>query len=279
MFKIPLICSAGIGDSFLLLGRIPISLLGVAGVRFRIFYSSPGHPAKKILEPFFRRIRYCDYTEREPTAREKWIFSKMLSLSMRTTKIWRPPFEFPAIRKNKSFRRKILLHTHLDGHHGWKGATAKMWPIEKWVELCRNLQEDGWEISILEWDEFAAKQMFSNCPFVSDGKKKSLFDTVRSFENYDFLFSIDSWSKYVAVWFGVKQVVAFGNLQTGYVGFEDIHPNQVAKWWFHGLIENPNVEVLGLRRDGAQYKYTYDNILDLSVGEAFRAIKKVNGAR
>ena len=105
--RIPLLCSNGIGDSFLILGRVPIGILGKLGFRFKIFYTTTEHPARKILEPFFRGIRYCEYMEREPSAREKWFFSKMLSLSMRTAKIWCPPFDQSA--KIQGFRKKFFF--------------------------------------------------------------------------------------------------------------------------------------------------------------------------
>ena len=260
-----------------MLGRVPIAILGKLGFRFVLFYTSQGHPAQKILEPFFRGIRYCDYIEREPSIRERWIFSKMLSLSMRTTKIWRPPFELPAIRKNKSLGRKILLHTHLDGHHGWKGATAKMWPIRNWIELCRRLHEDGWEVSILEWDEVAINELQTACPCLLDGRRGGLLNTVKSFAEYDFLFSIDSWSKYVAVWAGMKQVVAISDLRSGYTGFETISPKQVATWWFHGVLNHPKVRVLGLESEEKGYSYTYSQISEMSVTNAIDAIRYLAG--
>lgn len=272
--RIPLLCSNGIGDSFLILGRVPIGTLGKLGFRFKIFYTTLDHPARKILEPFFREIRYCEYTEKEPSAYEKWFFSKMLSLSMRMRKIWCPPFDQSAKYKSKGSGKKILLHTHLDGHHGWKGATAKMWPIENWVELSCKLHGDGWEVSILEWDEDAIRKLQIECPFLKDGRRGALVDTVKSFAEYDFLFSIDSWSKYVGVWAGMKQVVAIADLRSGYTGFESISPAQVARWWFHGVIENSKVKVLGLEKiERKDYVYTLSTMADMSVDCAWLAIQ------
>jgi hypothetical protein len=277
MIRLPILCCNGIGDSFLVLGRVPIGVLGKFGFRFNIFYTTPEHPARQILEPFFRGIRYCDYIKREPSAREKAIFSKMMSLSMRTDKIWGPPFELSLRQKPKCSGKKILLHTHLDGHHGWKGATAKMWPIENWVELCCKLHDEGWEVTILEWDEDAIRELQLECPFLKDGRREGLLDTVKSFEEYDFLFSIDSWSKYVAVWAGFKQVVALSDLRSGYSGFETISPKQVARWWFHGVLNHPKVMVLGLEERRSVYSYTYSQISEMRVEHAIDAIRNVAG--
>lgn len=275
MMKVPIICANGIGDSFLILGRVPIGILGKFGFRFNIFYTTPEHPARKILEPFFRGILYCDYIEREPSIREKWFFSKMLSLTMRTAKIWRPPFEISG--KEKRQGKKILLHTHLDGHHGWKGATAKMWPIENWIELSRRLHGDGWEISVLEWDEVAINELQTACPFLKDGRRRGLLDTVKSFAEYDFLFSIDSWSKYVAVWFAMKQVVAAADVRNGYCGNETTTADKLARWWFHGIMGIRNVEVLGLDKGKtSEFVYTLDKISDMDIDRVWEKISKFN---
>jgi hypothetical protein len=276
MIPLPIICSNGIGDSFLVLGRVPIAILGKLGFRFSIFYTTAEHPARKTLEPFFRGIRYCEYKGAEPTSLQKWFFSKMMSLSMRTSKIWKPPFDSPARINGSSDKfKRILLHTHLDGHHGWKGATAKMWPMERWVELCNILHSDGWKIALLEWDENARSRLLAECPFLSDGRRLDLLQTVLSFDEYDFVFSIDSWSKYAAAWFDLQQVVAIANLQKGYVGFDKVSPERIAKWWFHGLMGNPKVKVLGLENRGNDYFYTYCQISEMGVNSAINAITKI----
>ena len=277
MKRLPIICKNGIGDSFLVLGRVPIAFLGNIGFRFNIFYSSTQHPAQKIIIPFFHEIRYCNFVEREPSASEKWIFTKLMSLSMRSDKIWCPPFGLPPRQKSKGSGKRILLHTHLDGHHGWKGASAKMWPIENWVELCRKLHAEEWEVAILEWDEGAIHELQNECPFLKDGRRERLLDMVKSFGEYDFLFSIDSWSKYVAVWAELKQVVALSDLSSGYTGFETISPKQVARWWFHGVLNHPKVRVLGLEERQGVYSYKYSQISEMSVENAIDAIREVVG--
>lgn len=267
MLQLPIICCNGIGDSFLILGRVPIRILGSLGFRFSIFYTSPEHPAQRVLEPFFCGIRYCDYIEREPSPREKWFFSKMISLSMKTSKIWRPPIGCSARRKSKALPKRILLHTHLDGH------PAKTWPIQNWLALSRYLHAEGCEISVLEWDKVAMAELQSQCSFLLDGRREALLETVKSFSEYDFLFSIDSWSKYAAFWFNMQQVVAIPDLRSGYPGFNSISPTQVAKWWFHGLIGHRNVEVLGLEKTVlGHYVYSLDKIADLSVVIASKTI-------
>ena len=276
MLKLPLICANGIGDSFLILGRVPIGILGKLGFRFNIFYTTPEHPARKILEPFFRGIRYCDYTSGAPSPREKWVFSKMLSLSMRTAKIWRPPYGQSGKQKSNGSRKKILLHTHLDGHHGWKGATAKMWPLENWVEFCRKLHDDGWEVWILEWDSNSRLVLFRECPFLHDGRLSTDIDTFQSFSEYNCLFSVDSWSKYVAAWYGLPQVVVVPDLRVGYCGFENVSADEFVGWWMHGILNKKEVRILGLEKRGGRYQYCLRSLNELEVKSAMELIREVS---
>ncbi len=96
-----------------------------------------------------------------------------------------------------------------------------------------------------------------------------------SFVEYDFVFSIDSWSKYAAAWFDLRQVVAIANLQKGYVGFDKVSPERIAKWWFHGLMGNPKVKVLGLENRGNDYFYRYCQISEMGLDSVIAAITKI----
>lgn len=277
MISLPIICSNGIGDSFLVLGRVPIAILGKLGFRFSIFYTTAEHPARKIMEPFFRGIRYCEYKGAEPTSLQKWVFSKMMSLSMRTRKTWKPPFDSLAKIKGSSDKlKRILLHTHLDGHHGWKGATAKLWPIERWVELCKCLREEGWEISILEWDSNSRSELFRQCSFLRDGRMSTDTETFQSFSEYHCLFSVDSWSKYVAAWYSVPQVVVVPDLRVGYCGFENVSADEFAGWWMHGILNRREVRIAGLEKRGERYDYSLRSFADLGVRQAIKLIREVS---
>jgi hypothetical protein len=250
--------------------------LGKLGFRFKIFYTTLDHPARKILEPFFREIRYCEYPEKAPSAREKRFFSKMLSLSMRTRKIWCPPFAQSPKQKSKGSGKRILLHTHLDGHHGWKGATAKIWPIQNWVELSRKLHDDGWEVSILEWDSSSRLELFQKCPFLNDGRLSSDIYTFQSFSKYNCLFSVDSWSKYVAAWYDLPQVVVVPDLRVGYCGFENVSADEFAGWWMHGILDRKEVRIVGLEKKGGRYDYSLRRLDELEGKHAMKLIREVS---
>jgi hypothetical protein len=271
MIRLPIICSEGIGDSLLVLGRVPIAVLGNIGFRFNVFYQATNkdHPAKKILKPLIEETRFLSFTDREPSTLEKRLFGKMMSLSQRFKKV----HPLPLVRhmstsgishEDTNCKKRILIHTHLDGHHGWKGATAKIWKIENWISVIQSLHVSGYKISILEWDKEARDRIFRECPFVSDLSDRGLLGICLEMREFVCVISVDSWVKYVAAWSQTPQVILVPDLRNGYVsGFEKISANWIAIWWFHGLLENPIVHVIGLEKIEGSYQYTLARLDDL----------------
>jgi len=273
---LPVICQQGIGDTFLILSRVPIRLLGKFGMRFNVFYTSVSHPALQAIVPFLENISYCTLLSRQPTSRELFLFSKLMSLSLRTNMLWTPPIDLHAkASKNglNSGQKKILLHSHLDGHHGRKGINAKIWPISNWISLCSALHSLNYEVALLEYDAFSYDRIKIACPFVTDGIKASLHETVVSMAEYDLVFSIDSWTKYAAFWHKLPQVVVVPDLSVGFCGFEHLTADWVAKWWFQGIITDRNSKVIGLSKSENSYIYSLGNINNLTVDVAIDQIQ------
>lgn len=271
MFRLPIICCNGIGDSLLILGRIPIRSLAAFGIRFNVFYVSPGNSAGKILVPFFKEIKYARYVERPPGRFEKILFQKLISFFQRFGRIWPVPYSRPC-NPEKSDRnipsqgagKWILIQSHLDGHHGWQGATAKMWKIENWISLIRTLRESNHNIGLMEWDAAAKAQIQTACPYVVDAGKGSLWELCLQMKRFDCVISVDSWVKYAAAWSGSHQVIFVPDLRKGYTpDFANITADWVAKWWFHGLLDNARVHAIGLAKQNGKYEYTLASINDL----------------
>ena len=286
LLTLPIICVEGIGDSLLAISRVPISFLGWLGFRFQLYYTSgnPDHPTRRILEPFFKSIRYVEYQEGQvPTARQRAVFQRMSSLTQRVSCLWAPPI--PAVRPaavDYLSPGRVVIQTHLDGHHGWKGATAKIWCIERWIETITALRAAGHEVSIMEWDAESRAALQTACPGLEDVSGGDFLALCRTISRFDLMISIDSWSKYVADWYQVKQVVIVPNLQQGYTeGFASMTADWIASWWFHGLLPNPNVAVIGLTRDAGarEYRYSLSSLDDLTAGEVVTAAKRMLAER
>jgi ADP-heptose:LPS heptosyltransferase len=259
--------------------------LGNLGIRFNVFYqaSNQDHPAKKILKPLIDETRFVKFIDRDPSQFEKRIFGKMMSLSQRFKKVHALPLLHdkvgPGVSDVGRYRKKkILIHTHLDGHHGWKGATAKIWRVENWTSVINQLNQGGYDVSILEWDKEARGRIMTECPSVSDLSDRGLLGICREMSQYACVVSVDSWVKYVAAWNQISQVILVPDLRNGYVpGFEKIEPHRIASWWFHGLLETPMNRVIGLEKVNGSYQYTLPRLNDFEpnvlVSEIMRCMK------
>jgi hypothetical protein len=285
MFELPIICCNGIGDSLLVVGRVPIRILGSLGFRFNLFYESSEHSAKKILVPFFRKIKYVRYVERSPSKSERVLFQKMMSLSGRIRTIWAVPHsetrDKPSVRwaqADGKQTRRVAIQTHLDGHHGWKGATAKIWKIENWIAVIKELHDMECEVAIMEWDAIAMAKIKQECPYIKDVSSGSLWELCGRINGYDCIVSVDSWVKYAVAWNKSPQVILVPDLRKGYTpDFAGISAQWVAKWWFHGLLDKPKVRIIGLEKSSGQFEFTLAKLEDLKPKNLLKEIKLLLG--
>lgn len=274
MFRIPIICSGGIGDTLLQISGLPISILGQFGVRFSIFYEDKDHPAWKILQIFLESIQYCQLCERNPTKFEYRIRNILDKFTRQSSYLYAPPI--PCGTKESGFQgRRILIQTHLDGHHGHTHVTAKIWSLERWCDLFFELQKLGWSIELLEWNEVAFLSIKNRCSFISDARRQTLLETIQLINRCQCVVSVDSWTKYVAAWRKIPQVVIVPDLRKGYTPvFEKISATQVANRWFKGLTNSRSTRLIGLEKIHGEYAYTLSSIAELTVQDILKCISK-----
>ena len=280
MFQLPIICCNGIGDSLLVLSRIPIRILGMLGIRFNLTCESSQHPAKKTLVPFFNEIKYVRYCDRAPSNRERFLFQKMMSLSQRVQHIWPVPHVkgYRIKKANKvaptsnECRRRVLIQTHLDGHH--QGLTAKIWRIENWIYVIRSLHDLECEMAVMEWDASAMTQIKMECPYVTDASQGALAQLCSQMGEFDCVVSVDSSVKYSAAWRRLPQVILVADVRRDYTpDLAGITDNWFAAWWFHGLLNNSEVRVIGLKRNNGQFEFALRTLGDLKPDQLLREIK------
>ena len=274
MKRIPIICSGGIGDTLLALSEIPIAALGRFGVRFTIFYETRDHPAWKILFNVLESIKFCEVSQRCPTKNEYRIRNAWKKIIRHLPFLFAPPFKKSNL-SSKSEKRRILIQTHLDGHHGYKHLNAKVWPIDRWCNLLCELNKIGWEIGLLEYDDEALNVIKRNCPFVIDSRKNTFLDTILHIRSFDFVLSVDSWTKYVAGWWKIPQVVIVPDLRIGYTPvFKNIDANVLVEKWFRGLSNNAKTKLIGLEKGVSGYQFTLPSILDLKTVNILSSLGK-----
>jgi len=81
----------------------------------------------------------------------------------------------------------------LDGHHGEKRLTCKIWAIENWIYVIRSLHDLECEIAVMEWDALAMIQIKMECPYVTDASQDTLAQLCSQMGEFDCVVSVDSW--------------------------------------------------------------------------------------
>ena len=277
MWRFPIICSGGIGDSLLKLARVPVAPWGRCGVRFNIFYDGKEHPAWQVLRDFFPAIKYCNLLSRPPKAAEYRMRNVFERIHENCQTLHAPPLPSNHSRLTlEKESRGILVQTHLDGHHGHAHLTAKVWSIDRWCDFFWRFQERGWGVDLLEWNDAAVDTIRERCPFIRDARKFTLLETIQSIREARCLVSVDSWTKYVAAWWKIPQVVIVPDLRNGYTpSFSGIPAPVVASRWFRGLTDSPTTHIIGLEKINGNYSYTLNSISELEVAQLNDAVESI----
>jgi len=264
--RIPIIVGGGIGDCLIGLSRVPIKILSSLGFRIFIYYNSPNNPAAKKILPLLKEIQWASFKPESPSHSDAR-FAKILSRHFFN----KLPFLFPPhirnleIPKPKSECKKIIIQTHMDGHHGANHLTAKIGSPEMWANYIHLLKSHSdYQVDILEWNMDSASNLMAACPRVRNFAEDALLDNFRRILEADLVVSVDSWSKYVARWGNKKQVIIVPDLRQNYVPyFKTLTPDEVAKGWFFGLTNRFNIEIIGLEKRNHRFEYTLPSVLSL----------------
>ena len=280
MLRFPVICSGGIGDTLIKLAAVPIAAWGRLGVRFNLFYSERGHPAWKVLEGFLASLEYCRLVARPPSLTEMRIRNLWKRVLPYSSVLYAPPIPQREVSdSHPASAKRILLQSHLDGHHGHTSVWAKKWPVNRWCELAKSLHRDGWAVELLEWDPPSFEAIVRACPFIQDARRRTLLETVQRMRAASCVVSVDSWTKYVAGWWKIPQVVIVADLRKGYTpDFQNMTADQVARGWFRGLTGSPTTRLLGLEKKRNGFEYTLPSLELLSVQQVKAAVIQVSNS-
>ena len=271
--KIPRILSGGIGDCLIGLSRVPIKILSSLGFRISIYYNSPNNPAASKILPVLKDVRWCSLASEAPSPSDV-CFAKILSRHFFS----KQPFLFPPhirnleIPKPNSKCKKIIIQTHMDGHHGANHLTAKIGSPEMWANYIHLLKKhDDYHVDILEWNMDSASNLMAACSGVGNLASDTLLDNFRRILEADLVVSVDSWSKYVARWGNKKQVIIVPDLRQNYVPyFKTLTPDEVAKGWFFGLTNRNNINIIGLEKRNQRFEYTLPSVSNLDAEYLFQ---------
>jgi hypothetical protein len=267
MPRLPLKLAGGIGDCLLDISRVPISAMGAVGVGVEFYYTQPDHPASQIVKdflPFIRRGRVSS----DPLPKNlNWhrLANYLGRIFHKSPLFFAPPIIGIESKKSLHTSIRILIQTHMDGHHNLKCFSAKVWAIKNWIEYIRLISKiPNVEVRILEWDPEAVTEFVRALPNTPIIGPKKLRESIQEVAHSDILVSIDSWTKYVARWFNKKQIIVLPDLRNNYTPhFSNITADEVIHRWFFGISGRKNIKIIGVEKKGGVFQYTLDKLSNL----------------
>lgn len=160
----------------------------------------------------------------------------------------------------------IVVQTHLEG------LPAKRWTLENWLAVLQGLKLRHPNALIHILDPAGA-------PFSGEGIRVesglTFPQAIRLVEQCDFLISVDSWSKYVAGWKGIPQLIVVPDQRPDY---PHLTAETVWRHSFRGLHRSRGVHLLGLRPHPVNHtaKYTFGTMDHLLPMDVLRAVEAVD---
>lgn len=170
------------------------------------------------------------------------------------------PFTLPLTESERQSLPKLTLaptigiQTHLDGMH------TKRWGVERWQQFLGHLQKEYPRLQIILLDAAFEVQQLCTTENISSTCELNIYQSIAMFEYFDLVLSIDSWSKYVATWKRIPQVIIVPDQRSEYPG---LSAEKLAREEFSGIWRNPRNHIIGLSGTTRAPQLTLPSLADL----------------
>jgi len=154
----------------------------------------------------------------------------------------------------------IVVQTHLDG------LPSKRWDITSWRDVLTELRNKVPSACLHVLDP-AGSPLRGEGIIIQD--KLTFPQAIRLVERSNLLISVDSWSKYVAAWNGIPQVIIVPDQTPDY---PQLTASAVWRFSFRGLRRDPRVVLIGLEpHNNRSADYLLRSMADLSAEQVIVA--------
>lgn len=156
-------------------------------------------------------------------------------------------------------RQHIVIQTHLEG------LPTKRWPMENWRAVINEVRDRNPDACIHVLDPVGAA-LAGESIVVHD--RLTFPQAIRLVEQCHLLISVDSWSKYVAGWKNIPQLVIVADQSSDY---PQVTASTIWRHSFRGLHKNSNLKLLGLAPESTkQARYTFGPMIALHPQDVLR---------
>lgn len=276
LFKITILSWGGIGDTLRNLALVPHeALYNIFGIRCRVVYrhwketgalleAEPPEPEffKTLIDRVPSLVWEGEYGEHKGYSRIlNWVIRKLAKF----THGLKTPY-FPFIIELTDEEKTVLpewnpaapligIQTHLSG------MKTKRWAIENWQTVINGLLEEQPHLRIVLIDANPQVQELCIHPQISHTCGWNIAQSIALVSRLNYLISIDSWTKYVAAWSRVPQLIIVPDQRDDY---PSLTAEKLVSCEFDGIINNENNTIIGLLKTHFGSELTLPSMEDLS---------------
>ena len=211
----------------------------------------------------------------------QWV-NRGLRETLKALRLGSPSYYRFSLRLTADERRAIStdegfmlgIQTHLGG------MKTKRWGLENWRLYLEALLSAERHLSIILFDTAPEVEALCFDPRIKHTRAMNIAQSIEQCAYLDLLVSIDSWSKYVAAWNRIHQVIVVPDQRAEY---PSLNARRLAGAEFAGILNHPSNLVIGLtgRKHGPELtlKHLSELSPDFLAQETLRWMRKVGKPR
>ena len=148
----------------------------------------------------------------------------------------------------------IGIQTHLTG------MTTKRWGLENWRRYLEALLVAQRGLSIILLDSSPEIDELCFDPRIKSTRALNIAQSIEVCRSLDLLVSIDSWSKYVATWNRIPQIIIVPDQRSEY---PSLTARKLVDYEFAGIFGRPSNQIIGLAGTKRNPELTLPNLSEL----------------
>ena len=277
------LCWGGIGDTLRNIALLPHAwLYQTFGYRLRVVHRNwhdclclphAGAPEPEFFEELIRRVPSLEWRGESGEHRG---LSRSLNRALRDairvaqfgqTRYF--PFEVPLSEAERAAlpARPAGFHLGLQTH--LSGMRTKYWGADNWRRVIEQILAKYPDATIRLLDTAPEVDTLCIDPRVTSTRTLNLAQSINLIGTLDLLVSIDSWTKYVAAWNCIPQIVIVPDMTSEY---GESTAEKLARVELAGIIDEPGNLVLGIEGIAPNRRLSLPRMADLSPEQVAAAI-------
>jgi hypothetical protein len=270
-----ILCWGGIGDTLRNIALVPHEwLFKTFGWRCRVVHRNwrdcgclpqAGTPEPEFFQELIDRVPSLEWRGESGEHRglSRWL-NRLLRDALRVLNLGRTRYYRFTVTLTEAERAALPprpagfvlgIQTHLNGMR------TKYWPVENWRRLLEQILAAHPDLHLWLFDSSPEVEALCFDPRIVSTRGLNLAQSINLVERVDLLVSLDSWTKYVAAWCDIPQIVVVPDMTPDYsVSTAEF----LSRVYLPGIIDDPKNVVMGIEGKAPDRRLTIPRMADLA---------------